>query len=76
MRTTIYIDEGINVRLRQFVPRRGLNRFVNAALAEKVAMLEHEQLERALKEGYLATRAARAALNDDWAGLDSADWPA
>lgn len=76
MRTTIYIDEEINARLRRLVPRRGLNRFVNDALAEKVAVLEREQLERTLKEGYLATRAAREALNDDWAGLDVADWPA
>ena len=39
MRTTIYVDESLIARLRRFVPSRGLNRFVNEALAEKVAAL-------------------------------------
>lgn len=56
-RTTIYLDENLRARLQHVVPARGLNRFINDAVAEKVAALEHEQVARAMKEGYLATAA-------------------
>lgn len=75
MRTTIDIDEAVHARLQRIVPRRGLNRFINEAVAEKVDAIERRQLEQAMKEGYLTTRAERAALNDDWAVLDTAGWP-
>ena len=74
-RTTIYLDEDIRARLHRLVPARGLNRFVNEAVAEKVAALEHEQLAQAMKEGYLATAADRTALNAEWGSLDVLDWP-
>lgn len=57
------------------VPRRRLNRFVNEALAKKVAAVERQQLEQAMQEGYLATRRERAELNGDWTLLDTAEWP-
>ena len=76
MRMTIYLEESVNARLRQFVPRRGLNRFINQVLEEKLATLEREQLEAAMKEGYLATRGERAEMNSDWAVVDTEDWPA
>lgn len=71
----MYIDEEINTRLRRVVPRRGLSRFVNEAVVEKVAAVERQQLEQAMKEGYLATRRERAELDEDWAPLDTAEWP-
>lgn len=76
MRTTIYLSDDVNARLRRLVPQRGLNRFINQALAEKIDALERQQLEQAMKEGYLATRAERVELNSDWSALDIADWPA
>jgi hypothetical protein len=84
MRTTIYLDERVNARLQRFVPRRGLNRFINQVLAEKLAVLEREQLEQAvreqleqaMKEGYLATRGERADVSEDWAVVDTEGWPA
>jgi hypothetical protein len=76
MRTTIYLDESVNARLRRFVPRRGLNRFINQVLAEKLAVLEREQLEQAMKEGYMATRGERTDVSKDWAVVDTEGWPA
>jgi hypothetical protein len=75
MRTTIYLDEELLARLRQLVPGRGLNRFINQAVEEKVKMLERQRIEEAMKEGYIATRDDRDELNDDWSVVDTEDWP-
>ena len=48
----------------------------NEALAEKIELVERAELERAMREGYLATRTERAELNRDWAVVDAQDWPA
>jgi hypothetical protein len=74
-RTSVYLDDAVRERLRLLVPPRKLNRFINEAVAEKVAALELQQLERAMKEGYLATNADRIALNRDWDTLEVLDWP-
>jgi hypothetical protein len=76
MRTTVDLDAELHVRLRRLVPERGLNRFINQAVAEKVAALEQQEIERAMIEGYVATRGERADLNADWDLVDTVDWPA
>jgi hypothetical protein len=75
VRTTVYLEEDLLVRVRQLVPTRGLSRFINETLAKKLDALEREQVEAAMREGYIATREERAALNQDWAALDTLDWP-
>ena len=63
-------------RLRRVAPQRGLNRFINDALVEKLDALDRQRTEQAMKEGYLATRQHRAELNADWQVVDTEDWPA
>jgi predicted transcriptional regulator len=75
-RTTVYLDDGVRERMQRLVPPRKLNRFINDAVAEKVAALEQQQFEQAMKEGYLATNDDRAALNRDWDAVDVERWPA
>jgi hypothetical protein len=75
-RTTLYLDDELNDRLRRFVPPRGLNRFINEALAEKVGALERREIEENMKEGYLAVARDRAELNSDWEAVDIENWPA
>lgn len=43
---------------------------------EKIDVLERQQIEQAMKEGYLASRAERAELNSDWGVVDTESWPA
>ena len=75
VRTTIHLDQRVLDRLRPFVRPRGLSRFINEAMAEKLATLERERLEAEMREGYIATRQDRAELNDDWSVVDSDSWP-
>ncbi len=75
VRTTVHLDENLVERVRRFVPPRRLNRFINAALSEKVEALERDEIERAMREGYLATRQDRAEINADWETLDTDGWP-
>ena len=75
MRTTIQVDDELAARVRRVAPRRGLNRFVNEAIAAKVAEIERAALDRDMKQGYLATRADRAELNADWSTVDLEAWP-
>jgi metal-responsive CopG/Arc/MetJ family transcriptional regulator len=74
-KTTVSLDEGLLARVRPFVPQRGLSRFINEILAEKLAALEREQIEAEMKEGYLATRADRDALAEEWRVVDTEGWP-
>ncbi len=76
VRTTVHLEQELVVRARRVVPPRGLNRFVNEALAEKLDLLEQQKTEKAMREGYLATRRDRAALARDWEVVDVEDWPA
>ena len=75
VRTTVHLEEDVLVRVRQLVPSRGLSRFINETLAEKLDALEREQIEQEMREGYIATREDRAALNEDWGVLDTEGWP-
>jgi Arc/MetJ family transcription regulator len=66
VRTTVHLDEALLERARRRISPHGLSRLINEALAEKIAALERQEIEAAMKEGYLATQADRAALNEDW----------
>jgi hypothetical protein len=72
---TIQLDDGLAAKLHALVPSRGLNLFVNQAVAEKVAAIEQQRVARAIKGGYLATRSDRDQLNRDWAVVDVEAWP-
>ncbi len=75
-RTTIYLDESLLERVRRFVSSRGLSSLVSELLDERVRQLEQAEIEAAMREGYLATRSERQALNADWQALDGEGWPA
>ena len=75
MRLTIYLDDDLAGRLHCLVPSDGFNHFINQAVAEKVAALEKEQIEREMREGYLATAAESAELARDWDVVDLERWP-
>ena len=75
VRTTIQLDETLLQRVRQLVPARGLNRFINEAVEEKTRAVERLRIEEAMREGYIATRGDRAELNEDWSAVDTESWP-
>ena len=75
MRTTIYLDEELRAKLERLVPPRGLSRFVNEAVAEKVRAMEMRRVQEDMAEGYLATRNDRDTLNEDWSSVDIEGWP-
>ncbi len=74
-KTTVTLDEKLLNRLREVVPQRGISRFINEAVAEKLAALERQRIEDEMKEGYIATREDRDALAADWAAADLEGWP-
>jgi metal-responsive CopG/Arc/MetJ family transcriptional regulator len=76
LRTTVYLDEGVAERIRRFIPQRGLSQLVNDLLQQKAAELEQAEIERQMREGYLAVREDRKALNEEWQIVDGEGWPA
>lgn len=75
VRTTVHLNEELLARLRPFVPPRGLSRFVNQAMAEKVEALERHEIEQAMIEGYLASREDQRDIDEDWRVVDLEGWP-
>jgi hypothetical protein len=75
VRTTIYLSDELDARLRRLVPSRGLNRFINDVVSEKVAALEKERLVAEMREGYIATRSDRESLDEDWEAATLEEWP-
>jgi hypothetical protein len=71
VRTTIHLDEQLLARLRRAIPPRGLSRFINETLVEKIEVIERQQIEAAMKEGYLLTREDRATVDEDWRVVDA-----
>jgi metal-responsive CopG/Arc/MetJ family transcriptional regulator len=76
MRTTVYLDEELLERARKFVPSRGLSQMLNDLLEARIVELERAALEAEMREGYIATRAEREQLNEDWQIVDGEGWPA
>ena len=74
-RTTVHLDEEVLARVRRHVPRRGLSRFVNEAIAEKIDALERRAIEAAMIEGYRASAEDQRSVDDDWRGLEADGWP-
>ena len=75
-RTTIYVDEALLARIRQYVPARGFSQLVNELLTAHINQLEQAELEAQMREGYQATRLERKELNRDWEAVDAEGWPA
>ena len=75
VRTTVYVEGEVLERARSVVGERGLSRLVNEALAEKLDAIERARVEALMREGYVASRADRAALSEDWQALDGEKWP-
>lgn len=75
-RMTVYLDDELLERARRFIPARGLSRFINDLLAERIAQLEQEALEQAMREGYEAAQSERKGINTDWEVTDTEGWPA
>jgi hypothetical protein len=74
-RTTIYIDDELLERARQFVPARGLSSLLNELLAERIAALEREKIIAEMREGYIATREERREVARDWEAVALEGWP-
>ena len=75
LRTTVYLDENVMGQVRRFIPQRGLSQLINDLLQQKVAELEKAEIESQMREGYLASRPDRAALNAEWQIIDGEGWP-
>lgn len=75
VRTTIHLDGELAAKLRTLVEPRGMNRFINEAVAERVASIERQQLEDDLREGYIANAARDAEIAADWEVVDLEGWP-
>lgn len=75
VRTTVQIDDALMERVRRLVPSRGFSQFVNEALQARADLIEREQRERAMIEGYLATRDDREVLARDWEAVEGESWP-
>ena len=75
VRTTIHLQADLAAKLHELVPGRGLNRFINEAVAEKVAAIERQRIEELMKEGYLATCERDLEIAADWEAVDLEGWP-
>ena len=76
VRTTIYLEDELDQRLRRLVPPRGLNRFINQAVDEKLAAIERRAIREAMREGYLASAEEQSEIDRDWEIVTREDWPA
>ncbi len=75
VRTTIHLEESLAARVQRLIAPRGMNRFINDAVAEKVEAIERQRIEDEMREGYLATNDDRDQLAADWEVVDLENWP-
>ncbi|MGE3271355.1 MAG: hypothetical protein AB7P40_21580 [Chloroflexota bacterium] len=75
VRTTVQIDPALMRRVKQLVPPRGFNQFVNEALAARADAIERARLEREMIDGYLVTHDDRTDLSQNWEQIDIEGWP-
>jgi hypothetical protein len=73
--TIVYLDERLLARLSRIVPAQDLSQFVNSLLVERLALLGQAEFADEMREGYLATRQERQALNATWEIVDGETWP-
>jgi hypothetical protein len=74
-RTTVQIADDLHQRLVRAVEPRGINRFVNQAIAARLDAIEREQLEAALRDGYIASARGGGDVARDWESVDLEGWP-
>jgi len=75
VRTTVHLEERLAEKVRQLVPSRGVNRFINEAVAEKVEAIERKKIEDEMREGYIARRDEDLEIAADWEVVDLENWP-
>ena len=73
VRLNITIDEDLHERLKRAVPAKGMSRFINDAVRERLRPSDDE-LDRAYSAASRETwRQAEASA---WAATEAEDWPA
>jgi metal-responsive CopG/Arc/MetJ family transcriptional regulator len=75
VRTTVHLEEGLAEKVRELVPSRGVNRFINEAVAEKVQAIERKKIEDEMRRGYIARRNEDLEIAADWEAVDLEHWP-
>jgi hypothetical protein len=75
-RLTVQLDPDLARRVRPYAGPRGLNRFINQAVAEKLAALERARIEEEMKAGYLAEAVEQQDVIAHWEAVDVEEWPA
>jgi hypothetical protein len=71
----VHLEDELAEKVRQIVPARGVNRFINEAVAEKVQSIEQKRLEQDLIEGYIANRERDLEIAAEWEAVDFENWP-
>ncbi|MCE7874207.1 hypothetical protein DYH09_28075 [bacterium CPR1] len=74
-RTTVYLDEDLLNRARNFLDPRGLSRWINDLIRERVVELERLQTKERLRAAYLAKNQDDQADAEDWGPLETETWP-
>jgi len=74
MRTTIVIDDEIYEKYKPLVNKRKLSRLINQLLKERLEEAKGRLAAKEMREGYLATRRERKALNEDWDEILAEGW--
>ena len=73
IRLNITIDEDVHERLKRAVPAKGMSRFINDAVRERLRPSDDE-LDRAYRAASRETwRQTEASA---WAATEAEDWPA
>jgi hypothetical protein len=67
------VPEDVAEALKLHVKKRKRSAFVAAAVADKLKILEEEQLRHSLIEGYQARLAEDAEINQEWEGVTLED---
>jgi hypothetical protein len=69
------VPEDVAEALKLHVKKRKRSAFVVAAVADKLKILEEEQLKQSLLEGYQVRQEEDSGVNQEWQKAGLEEWP-
>ncbi len=74
IRMNITLPSGLAEELRQFTGPRRRSQFIAEAVEQRIKQLREKELERALAEGYQATRKEQLEISGEFESIDIEGW--
>jgi metal-responsive CopG/Arc/MetJ family transcriptional regulator len=74
VRLNITVSEDLGNKLNRIAGPRRKSQFISEAVKEKIEKIQHEELQKALEEGYKSRKKESLSMTEEFESVDLEGW--